>query len=576
MKMVLKSDLNSLQMKVKKLSELKESHNKMVNKYKNEIFPSYIEKYYKYKLSLINSQMLNNNDILFNNEIEIDNQLYSIAKSKLFLGSYYDLIYEFFILLRKEAKILVNILNNIDKENQEILINYISLIYFDNVFQLSNNNNEINDNSLLLNILDILIEKELDSILDGESYNYSKFLNDTLASKIIKNFLKIEEVQNYLKNIFSEIILDILEMDNKNVFIEPNRIRDYLFPIQKINEEIEEKNNELDQYKKKIRATISKKIKRTSTTKDSNKLNRKSLNNSKFKFKGALTKVNTLSNLSSAEFDKSFRETIVLKTYSTNVFFNENLITNILYNDLTHSRLIYSLKEQKIFFNNDDKNNLDIYRPINLDEFLNIKDKNPDFNPDYSKYELSKKELYYRYTKSGKYNKYMQQFYYNQYKKLKKDKDKSYSNMSFLKSIKNSYQNIEEIIIQYKINFEKIKYLIDKMIYKILQNKDDNIPFCIKKIVNTIDNYFIQNEKKENRLEINGFIYEFFIGKIIIPFLTNEEIINIIIGQKIDKETKSFLFYFSKIIKKIFRSNFYDSLDKDFTLFNIYICEILN
>ena len=48
-----------------------------------------------------------------------------------------------------------------------------------------------------------------------------------------------------------------------------------------------------------------------------------------------------------------------------------------------------------------------------------------------------------------------------------------------------------------------------------------------------------------------------------------------IISKKIDKETKSFLFYFSKIIKKIFRSNFYNSFEKDFTIFNIYICEIL-
>ena len=571
--MVIKSDLNLLQLEVKKLAELKESHNKMVNKYKNEIFPSYIEKFYKYKLSLINLQMLNSKEIIFNNDIELDKKIYSIEKSKLFLGSYYDLIYDFFLLLRKEPKILINILNNIDNQHQEILINYISLIYFENVFQL--NNNEINCDSLLLNILDILIEKELDSIINDESNNYSKFLNDSLASKLIKNFLKFEDVQNYLKIIFSEIILDIMEMENKNVFIEPNKIRDYLFPINNISAQMEGEINELDEYKKSFRSTLNKKNKKTLTSKNSNKLLRKTFNFSKFKSKGALSKTNTETNLSSIEFDKSFRETISSKNYSTNLFFNENEITNLLYNNLTHTRLIYSLKEQKIFFNNDDENNLDIYRPINLDEFLKNKEKNPDFNPDYSKYELSKKELYYRYTMSGKYNKYMQQFYYSQYKLLKKTKEKSYSNMSFLKSMKNGFQNIEEIINQYKINFEKIKYFIDKMIYKILQDKDDNLPFCIKNIINKIYNYFVKLGKKDNKLEVNGFIYEFFIGKIIIPFLTNEEMINIITGQKIDKEAKAFLFYFSKIIKKIFRSNFYDSLDKDFTIFNIYICEIL-
>jgi hypothetical protein len=37
----------------------------------------------------------------------------------------------------------------------------------------------------------------------------------------------------------------MLEIEYKNDFIEPNRIRDYLLPVQKIYEEIEE-DNELD------------------------------------------------------------------------------------------------------------------------------------------------------------------------------------------------------------------------------------------------------------------------------------------------------------------------------------------
>ena len=579
--MVLKSDLNYLQLEVKKLTKLKEGHNDMVNKYENEIFPSAVENFYKYKLSLINVQILNNKEIEINSEIELNKHLYSVEKSKLFLGSYYDIIFNFFILLRNQGKILVNIIKNINEEYQKKLINYISLIYFENVFEINGDNNELNSEELLLNILDILIEKELDKIINDDltSNNYSRFLNDTLASKIITNFIKFQDVQVYLKNIFSEIILDMLEMENKNVFIEPNRIRDYLFPVQKIYEEIEE-DKELDQYinyKKKMRATLNSKVKKEMMNNNSNKL-RQTLNNTKFHFKSNKSlknNVNKIDTNSSAEFDKSFRESLVLKDYSTNVFFNENEITNLLYNDLTHSRLIYSLKEQKKFFNNNDDNYLDIYRPIILDEFLNNKNKNPEVNYDYSKYEFCEKELKQRYINSGKYNKYMKQFYYNQYNQLQKDKNLDYSNMSFLKSMKNNYQNIEAIIKQYKINFEKIKYYIDKMIYKILINKDEKIPFCIKKIINKIYNYFTKRGKKVNQIEINGYIYEFFIGKIIIPFLTNEKFINIIIGKKIDKETKSFLFYFSKIIKKIFRSNFYDSFEKDFTIFNIYICEIL-
>ena len=398
--MVIKSDFNLLQNEVKKLSKLKEGYDKMINKYENEVFPNEIEKYYKYKLSLINVQKLNNKEKEINKEID----LFSIEKSKTFLGSYYDIIYNFFILLRKEQKIIIYLFNNINEEYQEIFIDYISLIFFDNVFYI--NDTEIKSEKLLSEIITILIEKELDNILldDTTNNNYSKFLNDTPASKIIKNFIKLEEVQNYLKIIFSEIISDILEMENKNVFIEPNRIRDYLFPIQKITEIIEE-NDLNDINYKKIRSSVFQKKEKKKSIKEIDK-KRKTINYRHVKSNGNFITNNTEPNLSSSDFDKSFKETIS-KNYATNAFFNANEITNLLYNGLTHSRLIYSLKEQKIFFNNNEENEMDIYRPINLDEFLNLKDKNPEINYDYSKYELSEEELHYRYIQARKYNKYI-------------------------------------------------------------------------------------------------------------------------------------------------------------------------
>ena len=97
--MLIKNDFNSLQSEIKKLSKLKESHNDKMTKYENEIFPAIIEKYYKYKLSLINCQMINKKDIEFKKEIEINKQLYSIEKSDTTLGNYYDIIFNFFNLL---------------------------------------------------------------------------------------------------------------------------------------------------------------------------------------------------------------------------------------------------------------------------------------------------------------------------------------------------------------------------------------------------------------------------------------------------------------------------------------------
>ena len=53
----------------------------------------------------------------------------------------------------------------------------------------------------------------------------------------MKHFLlKKDDVQKYLRDIFSDIINDIIEMDNKNVFMEPNRIRDSLGQKNKIED----------------------------------------------------------------------------------------------------------------------------------------------------------------------------------------------------------------------------------------------------------------------------------------------------------------------------------------------------
>ena len=50
----------------------------------------------------------------------------------------------------------------------------------------------------------------------------------------------------------------------------------------------------------------------------------------------------------------------------------------------------------------------------------------------------------------------------------------------------------------------------------------------------------------------------------------------VITGKKLDTGSKKFLFYFAKIIKKIFRANFFDAaFEQHYTIFNTYLCEIL-
>ena len=592
-------NFNFLQSEAKHLQKLKKENEKKITNYESKIFPSTIEKYYQNKLSLIFIQSNDSNlnkkekskkEKYLNEKIELGRELLGIEKSKEFLGNYYRTISEFFLSLRKNQKLVLNILNNLKGDSKNIIINYISLLFYENALDIENNNlSEIlNSNEIKINeLLDILIEKELDYIIRNGN-NYSIFLDGTVAGNIIKNFLKNKEVQNYLKNIFYEIIIDIIEMENKNVFMEPNRLLDFLNKKKQAQEpsNLKEKSKDI-----RIGKSFFKKIKKI-TSKDNM---RKSMYPTSDK-KNDIFNENNLMRKSVAPDFKSPNTFLNKKEQSINEEINNennknsneclkyNSVEDIereLYKGLSHSRLIYKPQEQKIFFNekeNQEENICyDSYKEINIDEFLEIKEKNPEINNDYSKYELSETDLKNLYNHSIKKDKFMEEFYNNQIKELQIDSYKNFSNSKFIKSLnnKNYTSQLDEIILQYKKNFEKIKYFIDKMIYKMLQNKEDKIPFCIKNLINIINYYLKKKNKKISQIELNRYICEFFIGKIILPFLTNDEYINLIIGKKIDMESKTFLFYFAKIIKKIFRCNFYDSFESHFTIFNIYLCEIL-
>ena len=601
--MDIKNCLNFLHNEAKHLLKLRNLDENMVNNYQNNIIPSTIEKYYQSKLSIIFIQSeniykkdKNKKDIFPNEKVELNKELLTIESSQTLLGSYYQEVSEFFLSLRNNEKIISYLLDNAKGESQNLLINYFSFLFCDKSLEIKDNNisKELSSNEIILNkILVNLIEKELEEIIINGN-NYSNFLDGTLASKIIKNFLKKKDVQKYLRNIFYDIIIDITEMENKNVFMEPNRIRDYLQKKGKSqenlvlkNENQEEKEDVLSLFKKKQNMDQKKKLRGSmmppsimSKESDDILLNSFSVNMSMSEFQGVSNGYIEINN--TVDYDKLLSKNNIGKsTYIRRKplsFFTSKNIESFLYQDLTHSRLIYGPEEQKIYLNyTEEENNCYkyYYKPINIDKILELKEKRPENNKEYYNCQMSENDLNIR-IKANKSNKYMEEFYSNQLDELKKDSKKNYSNANFIKLLKKNYLlYLEEIIPQYKKNFEKIKYFIDKMIYKMLRNKIDEIPLCIKNIIYTIKKYLTKTDKKISQIDVNRYICEFFIGKIIIPFLTNEELINLTIGKKIDLESKTFLFYYARIIKKIFRSNFYDSFEQHFTIFNIYLTEIL-
>ena len=587
--MEIKNNVDSLQLDAKHLKKIKKEHENMLNSYENNIFPDTIEKYYINKLSLIyihtndniSKKDKNKNDfnIDINAKIELNKELYSIDKSKVLLGNYYLSLSNFFLSLKRNEKIILYILKNLQGESQNLLIKYVSLLFLDDIYTQERWGEGAyptkNCSEILFNkIIKELIERELEDI-NTNGRNYSNFLDNTLASKIIKNLTKKEDVQNYIRNIFFDIITDIIEMENKNVFMEPNRIRDFLNKNM-IKENAKEEKKEKEKEKAKEKNKFINKLRniRNSVMPRHDNFLSNDNNPLRTSITFNLTKKKNNNNDLDADNSENF---LKKKNNSTISFLNEDSIESILYQGLTHSRLIYDPQDQKKFFNENliENNCYNFYKQINLDEFLEDKERIPEENNEYSTCDLSMNELNERYEQSRQSsNIFMEQFYGNQIKELQNDPNKKFSNSDFIKQLKNSYmQYIEGIISQYKKNFEKMKYFIDKMVYKMIQNKD-RVPQCIKNIVYIIKNYLVTKQKLK-QLDINRYITEFYINKIIIPFLTNEDFINLIIGKKIDVDSKSFLFYFAKIIKKVFRSNFYDSFEQHFTIFNIYLCEIL-
>ena len=135
--MEIKNNLILLQSESKHLKKLKQINETMISNYENGIFPSTIEKYFQNILSLIFIQTKNNinnkeqncSKLKMDTKIEINKELHSIEQSRTLLGSYYQVISDFFLSLRKNEKIMLNLIKNIKGESQNMFINYISLLF---------------------------------------------------------------------------------------------------------------------------------------------------------------------------------------------------------------------------------------------------------------------------------------------------------------------------------------------------------------------------------------------------------------------------------------------------------------
>lgn len=207
---------------------------------------------------------------------------------------------------------------------------------------------------------------------------------------------------------------------------------------------------------------------------------------------------------------------------------------------------------------------------INVDEY--IKSSNSRLNPEYV-IELEENEIDRRVQMSTD-DPFMKEFYQKQLDRIKKERS-SFTNTEFCKELSLYKDDWFNILMEYKKNFEKMKFFIDKLICNLLET-ENIIPYTIKVICKIIESLLFKKFPDITLVEKNAFIAEFIIAKLIMPIMTNPDYNGIIASSIISQETRKNLVYLTRIIKKVFRGNFFDSkLETFYTIFNTYFCEIL-
>ena len=259
---------------------------------------------------------------------------------------------------------------------------------------------------------------------------------------------------------------------------------------------------------------------------------------------------------------------------------NESDINDLLCKGLKQSRLVYvndlrrsiSITYSKL--NTEAKKISKILLPpeiINIDTFLEKEDSG--INSNYINNPINKETLSNLYNQTEDH--FMKTFYLNHIK-LIEENNVDFSNSYFINEIK-QYSNKSNIILKYyKKSVEKIKFLIDKLIQNMLDNASI-IPYSIKIICKIIDIFITKKFNDISIINRISYISEFFIGKIIIPILTNPDYNGIINNSIISQNTRKNMMYYTKILKKIFRGNLFESSISEFnyTIFNNYLIEIM-
>jgi hypothetical protein len=132
-----------------------------------------------------------------------------------------------------------------------------------------------------------------------------------------------------------------------------------------------------------------------------------------------------------------------------------------------------------------------------------------------------------------------------------------------------------DVLEKFKKNYSFIKEYLDKIINSLIDNVSI-IPYTMRCICKVIDILIRQKFPDISKYEKNAFMAEFIFEKCIIPILINPDYESVVSSTIITSTTKNCLINISKILRKIYRGQFFDStIEPNYTIFNHYMIEVI-
>ena len=476
-----------------------------------------VSEYYRKKIQTKEAYDYNNQNMYLTKNLKTSYNLpkYSLVEdSQNALENYYSLVENFFFSLKNDNNAMLFLIKNLKSEKHDEMIIFLSTFFYENPFNTSF------DQEPLLEIICELIKEEINCL---NTPTVTSFLDSNFIGSLLKSLSRRPDIKSYLAKVLGDLILDMENMSQQFMSLEMNRIAEWL----------KNKNQGQDDI-------------------------------------NALKSVNSI--------NKNYTRMRGGSVLKKKIKFNKELCGVYIYDNLTHSKLI-ERNENKTGIPNGDtmadiKQSSELLLPpeiIDVDNYL--LNRIPVTNPNYS-VDITIDELQFRIETEGS-STFMKEYYQKQIEVMEKNKYTYGHFDNIIDELANCREDWLRILFEFKKNFEKLKFFFDKLLINLLEN-ESIVPYSIKVICKAIDVLLEKKFPNISRIDKNSFISEFFVGKLIIPILTNPDYNGIISSSIISQSTRKNMMYLTKIIKKIFRGNFFNAqFEKAFTIFNVYLCEVI-